>query len=64
MPMPVSYPPQQQPNMGAFFGGNDYNVPGTGIAELFAGDLDALDGNFGFMDLVQFDPNSFGGSMG
>lgn len=37
---------------------------GTGLAELFAGDLDGLDGSnfgshFGFVDLVSFDPSTW-----
>lgn len=67
MPMPTMGLQSQGFNSGTFGGITDYAFPpyagihsGTGLAELFSGDLDGLDANFGFVDLVGFDPSGMG----
>jgi hypothetical protein len=68
MPMPsIGFQPQGL-NAGTYGGPSDYSFPGyppgihaaSGLAELFSGDLDGLDGSFGFVDLVQYDPSALG----
>ncbi|ORY91511.1 fungal-specific transcription factor domain-domain-containing protein [Leucosporidium creatinivorum] len=68
MPMPsMGLHPPQGFNPGTLGVPTDYTFPtypgihaASGLAELFSGDLDGLDGNFGFVDLVQFDPSGMG----